>query len=31
LTLFLSGRKDAARVEIAGPAAEAIRNARLGV
>jgi uncharacterized protein (TIGR03085 family) len=31
LTLFLSGRKDAARVEIAGPAADAIRNARLGV
>jgi uncharacterized protein (TIGR03085 family) len=31
LTLFLSGRQDVARVEIAGPAAEKIRAARLGI
>jgi uncharacterized protein (TIGR03085 family) len=31
LTLFLSGRKDAARVEIVGPAAEKIRAAKLSV
>jgi hypothetical protein len=31
LTLFLSGRKDAARVEIVGPAAEKIRAAKLSL
>jgi uncharacterized protein (TIGR03085 family) len=31
LTLFLAGRKQAARVTIEGPAAEAVRNARLSV
>jgi len=31
LTLFLSGRTDAARVDIAGPAAEQIRAARLSL
>jgi uncharacterized protein (TIGR03085 family) len=31
LTLFLAGRKDAARVTLAGPAAEKVRAARLNI